>query len=117
MAGHDDSYAAENILNLVLDEIDDMIIIHDSGRIVVWMNRAATEKFDTSLEDMIGRECFTLFGRSTCCDDCPVTAAVRDDRLKSIRRMPTTGELFKCTTMPLTQNGEIKLVVQHLRKA
>jgi PAS domain-containing protein len=117
MAGQEESYAAESLLNIVLDEIDDMIIIHDSGHTVVWMNRAATEKFCTSLENMIGKGCYTLFGRSTCCDDCPVTAAVRDDRLKSIRRMPATGELFKCTTMPLTQNGEIKLVVQHLRKA
>ncbi|MCL2143400.1 MAG: PAS domain-containing protein [Methanomassiliicoccaceae archaeon] len=107
----------ESLLNLILDEIDDIIIIHDSEHTVVWMNRAGTEKFGVSLESVIGRGCFTLFGKTMCCDDCPVTAAVRDDRCKSFRTMPSTGERYKCTTMPLSQGGEIKLVVQHLRKA
>jgi PAS domain-containing protein len=107
---------AESLLNIVLDEIDDIIIIHDSEHTVVWMNRAGTEKFGRPLESIIGRECFTLFGRSTRCDDCSVISAVRDDRCKSFRTLPS-GERYKCTTMPLSQDGEIKLVVQHLRKA
>jgi len=108
---------AESILNIILDEIDDIITIHDSEHTVVWMNRAGTEKFGRSLESIIGKECFTLFGRSRCCDDCSVTSAVRDERCKSERILPLTGERYRCTTMPLTQNGEVKLVVQHLKKA
>jgi len=107
---------AESLLNIILDEIDDIIIIHDSEHTVVWMNRAGTEKFGIPLESIIGKGCYTLFKKSTCCDDCPVTAAVRDDRCKSERVIPATGERYKCTTMPLTRGGEIKLVVQHLRK-
>ena len=84
---------------------------------MVWVNRAGTEKFGKSLESIIGKECYTLFGRTKRCADCPVTAAIRDDRIKSIRTMPRTGERYKCTTMPLSRDGEIKLVVQHLRKA
>jgi len=112
---NDDGYA-ESLLNIILDEIDDIIMIHDSEHTLVWMNRAGTKKFGVPLEQVIGKGCFTLFGRSTCCDDCPVTAAVRDDRYKSVRYIPSTGERYNCTTMPLTRDGEIKLVVQHLRK-
>jgi PAS domain-containing protein len=108
---------AESLLNIILDEIDDIIIIHDSEHTVVWMNRAGTEKFGRPLETVIGKGCYTLFGRTTCCDDCPVTAAVRDDRCRSERTMPSTGERYRCTTMPLRQGGEIRLVVQHLRRA
>jgi PAS domain S-box-containing protein len=111
-----DGYA-ETILNIILDEIDDIIMIHDSEHTLVWMNRAGTQKFGVSLEKVIGKGCFTLFGRSTCCEDCQVTAAVRDDRCKSVRYIPSTGERYTCTTMPLTRDGEVKLVVQHLRKA
>ena len=111
-----DGYA-ESLLNIMLDEIDDIIMIHDSEHTVVWMNRAGTKKFNVSLEEVIGKECFTLFGRSTCCDDCTVTAAIRDDRCRSVRYLPSTGERYNCTTMPLSKDGEIKLVVQHLRKA
>jgi len=116
MAGHDDVYT-ESLLNIILDEIDDVIIIHDSEHTVVWMNRAGTEKFGRSLESVIGKGCYTLFGRSECCSDCPVTAAVRDERCKSFKVMPRTGERYRCTTIPLSKDGEIKLVVQHLRKA
>ena len=106
----------EEILNIVFDEIDDIIIIHDSEHTVVWMNRAGTEKFETSLENVIGRPCFSLFGRSKCCDVCTITSATRDDRSKNIRTIPKTGERYECITIPLTKGDEIKLVVQHLRK-
>ncbi|MCL2712881.1 MAG: hypothetical protein FWD37_06400 [Methanomassiliicoccaceae archaeon] len=108
---------ADSLLNIILDEIDDIIIIHDSEHTVVWMNRSGLEKFDVTLESITGQGCFTLFGRSRRCDDCPVTSAVRDGRYKSEKIMPRTGEKYKCTTMPLMQDGETKLVVQHLRKA
>ncbi|MCL2890603.1 MAG: PAS domain-containing protein [Methanomassiliicoccaceae archaeon] len=111
-----DGYA-ETILNIILDEIDDIITIHDSEHTLVWMNRAGTQKFGVKLEDVIGKGCFTLFGRSICCEDCSVTSSVHDGRCKNVRYIPSTGERYTCTTMPLTRDGEIKLVVQHLRKA
>jgi len=116
MTSQEDGYT-ESLLNIILDEIDDIIIIHDSQHTVVWMNRAGTKKFGRSLESVIGKECYTLFGKNMCCSDCPVTAAVRDDRCKSYRTIPTTGERYRCTTIPLSKEGDIKLVVQHLRKA
>jgi len=112
---NDEGYT-ESMLNIILDEIDDIIIIHDSAHTVVWMNCAATEKFDTSLEEMIGNRCYALFGRSKKCDFCTVTSATRDDKSKNIRIIPKTGEHYECTTIPLSQNDEIKLVVQHLKK-
>ena len=115
MPGQPDSYV-ESMLNIILDEIYDIIIIHDSEHTVVWMNRAATEKFGTSLEEMIGKRCYTLFGRSKKCDFCTVTSATRDDKSKNVRIIPKTGEHYECTTIPLSQGDEIKLVVQHLKR-
>jgi len=105
----------ESMLNIILDEIDDIITIHDSEHTVVWMNRAGTEKFETTLENIIGKQCFTLFGRSKCCDVCTITSATKDDR-SNVRIIPSTGERYECVTIPLTKGDEIKLVVQHLRK-
>jgi PAS domain-containing protein len=107
---------AETLLNIVLDQIDDIIMIHDSEFTVVWMNRAGTEKFGRSLESVIGRGCFTLFGRSIQCENCSVTAALIGCRCESERIIPGTGERYICTTIPLSQDGEVKLIVQHLRK-
>ena len=111
----DEGYT-ESMLNIILDEIDDIILIHDSEHTIVWMNRAGTDKFETTLDDIIGKPCFTLFGRSKRCDNCTVTSATRDDTSKNVRIIPRTREHYECTTIPLSQGDEIKLVVQHLKK-
>ncbi|MDR0791491.1 MAG: PAS domain-containing protein [Methanomassiliicoccaceae archaeon] len=116
MSGQKEGGYAESLLNIILDQIDDIIMIHDSQHTVVWMNRAGSEKFGISLEKVIGKSCFTLFGRSTHCDDCSVTAALIGCRCESERIIPATGERYSCMTIPLSQDGETKLVVQHLRR-
>jgi PAS domain-containing protein len=117
MIGQGDEGYTESVLNIIMDEIDDIIIIHDSEHTVVWMNRAGTEKFEIPLEDIIGKPCFTLFGRSRRCDSCTITSATKEDRSKSVRIIPKTREHYECTTIPLSRGDDIKLVVQHLRKA
>jgi PAS domain S-box-containing protein len=116
MIGQDEGGYEETLLNIVLDQIDDIIMIHDSQFTVVWMNRAGTEKFGLSLEKVIGKSCFTLFGRSIQCENCSVTAAMMGCHCESERTIPGTGERYSCTTIPLSQGGEIKMVVQHLRR-
>lgn len=107
----------EDLLNVVLDEVDDIIIIHDSEHTVVWMNRAALKEFDVSLEDVIGGRCYHLFGRQSCCDDCLVSKLAGGGKGKSIRTIPRTGETYNCISTPIMRNGELKLVVQHLKRS
>ncbi|MCL2608060.1 MAG: PAS domain-containing protein [Methanomassiliicoccaceae archaeon] len=117
MNAHDaDEDYTESVLNIILDEIDDIIIIHDSRHTIVWMNRAGVERFGRSLEDVIGKECYTLFGRSVHCENCTITSAIQEDASKKRRVFPSTGEFYECTTIPLTKGDDIKLVVQHLRR-
>ena len=40
---------ADVLLNMILDEIDDVILIHDSSHNVVWMNRAALKIFNKTV--------------------------------------------------------------------
>lgn len=106
----------EDLLNIVLDEVDDIIIIHDSEHTVVWMNRAGLKTFDESLDKVIGMRCYHLFGRNSCCDDCLVSTLVGGSKGHSVRTIPKTGEKFNCLSTPLMKEGELKLVVQHLKK-
>ncbi|MDR0778634.1 MAG: PAS domain-containing protein [Methanomassiliicoccaceae archaeon] len=116
MNGQNEVGYAESLLNIVLDQIDDIIMIHDSEYTVVWMNRAGTEKFNISLEKVIGKSCFTLFGKNAPCENCSVTAAMIGCRCENERIIPGRAERYRCTTIPLSQDGEVKLIVQHLRK-
>lgn len=106
---------ADVLLNLILDEIDDLIIIHDSSHNVVWMNRAALKAFDKSGDEVIGSKCYRLLGRSACCGDCNTVSGQIPVHRKDPRVIPGTGEKFECTTVPYFEDGKLKLVVQHLR--
>jgi PAS domain-containing protein len=107
----------EEMLNIVLDEVDDIIMIHDSEHTIVWMNRAGTKVFSRGLEDVIGDRCYHLFGRDCCCDDCRVSTLVGGNKAHSFRTIPGTGEKYICISTPIMKGGDVKLVVQHLKKA
>lgn len=112
----DSEQFTEELLNIVMDEVDDIIIIHDSEHTVVWMNRAGTKEFEIPLENVIGERCYHLFGRNSCCEDCLVSSLVGGKKGESVRIIPKTGERYNCISTPLMKDGELKLVVQHLKK-
>ena len=108
---------AESLLNIVLDEVDDIIMILETDHIVAWMNRAGTRAFGIELGDIVGKRCFTLFGKTSPCEDCNIwTESISSSKVQKIKVIPHTGKKYICSTMPLYQNGEVKLFVQHLRE-
>lgn len=105
----------EKLMNMILDMVDDIIIIHDSEHTIVWMNRAAEKAFGRSLESVIGTKCHALFGNSTACSDCTLKV-VSGAPTNAIRRriIPKTGVLCDCSAVPYYDDGKLKFVVQHL---
>jgi PAS domain-containing protein len=113
----DESTYAETILNVVLDEIDDIVLIHDSEHTLVWMNRAGLKEFGVKLDDIIGKRCYSLFGRNYRCEDCDVVKMqFGGSKAKRVKVIPHTGHEFICTSIPLYQDGHIRMVVQHLSR-
>ncbi len=117
----DDSCTLDNycdaILNIVLDVIEDIIIIHDSEYTVVWMNKAGLNAFNLKFEDVIGNQCHSLFCRSTPCDDCSIPRVITHGSIEQSERViPMQVESYDCTSTPVRdENGAIQMVVQHLR--
>ncbi len=106
---------ADVLLNMVLDEIDDLIIIHDSEHTIVWMNRAALKVFNKSADDVIGIKCYRLLGRTTCCVDCNVITMQAPVHCSKPRVIPGSDTEYSCTSIPYFKGGKVQLVVQHLR--
>jgi len=108
---------AESLLNIILDEVDDIIMILETDHTVAWMNRAGTKAFGIELGDIVGKRCYTLFGKTSPCEDCNIwTESISKTKSKKIKIIPKTGKEYVCSTLPLFQNGEVKLFVQHLRE-
>ncbi len=107
----------EKLMNMIMDMIDDIIIIHDSEHVIVWMNRAGEKAFGKSVDAVIGCKCYSLFGNSISCDDCTVNMVNVGSPVNTIRRriIPGTNVVCDCSSVPFYEGGHLKLVVQHLR--
>ncbi len=116
MARDQQEIYTEKLMNMILDLVDDIIIIHDSEHTIVWMNRAAEKAFGRPIDSVIGLKCHSLFGNSTACSDCMVKV-VAGAPANAIRRriIPKTGVQCDCSAIPFYENGQLKFVVQHLR--
>lgn len=107
----------EKLMNMILDAVDDIIIIHDSQHTVIWMNRAGEKAFGRSASQVIGSKCYSLFGNGAACADCTVNASNVGGPVSAVRRrvIPGTDTICDCSTIPYYEDGRLKLVVQHLR--
>jgi PAS domain S-box-containing protein len=111
-----DGVSAENLLNMILDEVDDMIIINDSERSVMWMNRAAQRGLGISLEEAEGSKCYELFGATCCCDSCKADHTLGGPRRCGCKfRCRNIGGEYECEPLPYYREGKLKIVVQHIR--
>ncbi|MBO4569109.1 MAG: PAS domain-containing protein [Candidatus Methanomethylophilaceae archaeon] len=115
MGRNEQDVYTEKLMNMILDLVDDIIIIHDSEHTVVWMNRAGEKAFDRSIDDVIGMKCYELFDNSMACADCVVKSSIGGPSNTSKRRViPKTGVQCDCSAVPYYENGSLKFVVQHL---
>ncbi|MBR7152672.1 MAG: PAS domain-containing protein [Candidatus Methanomethylophilaceae archaeon] len=107
----------EKLMNMIMDLVDDIIVIHDSEHTITWMNRAGEKAFGVPVDEVIGSKCHSLFNNSTPCADC-VTKTVNVGAPVNVTRrriIPRTGVECDCTAVPYYENGKLELVVQHLR--
>lgn len=107
----------EKLMNMIMDMIDDIIVIHDSEHTIIWMNRAGEKAFGTSVDKIIGLKCHSLFNNSTPCADCvaSVTSMGSPVNVTKRRIIPKTGVECECCALPYYRDGKLELVVQHLR--
>ncbi len=107
----------EKLMNMILDVIDDIIIIHDSAHTIIWINRAGEKAFGKSVDEIIGTKCYSLFGNTVSCSDCVANITNIGSPTNNIKRrtIPGSGIRCDCSAVPYYKNGKLELVVQHLR--
>ena len=72
-------------LETILNTIDDIITIQTNEQQIVWANRSALTTLKTTLAEVIGKPCHTLFQNSGVpCSDCPMSDGGNNDYSKPI---------------------------------
>jgi len=83
---------AEHEKSLILDNIDEIISLHDTDHEVLWANKAYQEATGLSSEEIIGKKCYELWGLDERCNDCPAEKSLRTGKPEEADMTPETQE-------------------------
>jgi len=108
---------SQALLNTTLDSIPDIIGIQNTDHTIIRYNRAGYEFLHLTPEEVHGRKCYELIGRTIPCDDCATGKALKSKKTEqSERYLPEYGIHLDCRSTPvLDKDGEIVFIVEQLR--
>jgi PAS domain S-box-containing protein len=111
-----DLQSQKQLLEGVLDSIKDVIGVQLPDHTMVQYNRSGYELLGLTQEQVQGKKCYELLGRTTPCDICATSRSLMSRTLVQIETyIPELDRDFLCTSNPiLDENGNIKLVIEQL---
>ncbi|MCX6698238.1 MAG: PAS domain S-box protein, partial [Methanoregula sp.] len=108
---------SQSLLNITLDSIPDIIGIQNTDHTIVRYNRAWYEFLHLTPEEVHGRKCYELIGRTIPCEKCATEKALKTKRMEQIENyLPDYDIHLDCRSSPvLDKDGEIVFIVEQLR--
>jgi len=106
----------KKLLEGVLDSIKDVIGVQLPDHKMVQYNRAGYELLGLTQDQVQGKRCYELLGRSCPCDICATTLSLISRTMETREIfIPELGRHFLCTSNPvLDDNRNIKLIIEQL---
>ncbi len=105
---------AKALLDGVLDAIPDVVGVQDAGHRIIRLNQAGYRLFNLRPEQVKGKKCYELIGRTDMCRPCATEKAWRTKRLERVEKfVPELSRYLDCRSNPvLDENGNIIMVVE-----
>ena len=92
---------AEQKLNTILNTMHEIILRLDSGRRIIWANRAACRAFGNE-DKIIGKKCHEVwFGLDTLCAECPAEHALQNFQMESAVIKHPNGQSYEIYSYPV----------------
>jgi PAS domain S-box-containing protein len=108
---------ALKLLKSIQDAIPDVIGVQDNDQRIVHYNQAGYKMLNKTYEEVVGKKCYELIGRTKQCDICSTAAAIKTQ--KPSRHEQYIAEIDTWLDMrayPIfDDNNEIIYLVEHLR--
>ncbi len=104
------------LIEAMLDGIPDIVGLQLPDHTIIRYNKAGYEILGLRPEEIQGRRCYEIIGRSSPCENCATTQAVLSKRKETVERyIPEVGRFMECTSNPvLDKKGEIELLIEVL---
>ncbi|EFI33728.1 multi-sensor hybrid histidine kinase [Desulfonatronospira thiodismutans ASO3-1] len=105
------------LLEATLDSIPDIIGIQKPDHTMIRYNQAGYDFLGLTPEEVKGRKCYELIGRSVPCSSCTSARAVRTGRQGFKEKyLPEYDRYLECISQPVFDSqGSVHLVVEQLR--
>jgi two-component system, NtrC family, response regulator HydG len=107
-------------LNKALNVLNEAVFVYDENMQIKYFNAAAERITGFSKEDVIGKQCVTLFNKSLCLNNCVLCQTVKNDPLQELTQFQSpffrkdgakrTGT-FKTGLLRRDPGGEIEVLV------
>jgi|GEM_PF-604663 len=99
---------------LVLNNISDNIIRLDLQNRVIWANQAAVRSLGRKPEEILGQQCYKLWGRAASdCTDCPTVLARTTGITQSKEMSSKDGRIWQVSSHPIKdEKGKVVSVVE-----
>jgi len=100
---------AEHEKEAILDSLAEQVVYQDTQMVVLWANAAACKWAGMSREQVIGRPCYQIWGKSDKpCDGCPVVKAMETGRPHETERTGPDGTVWFVQGSPVkSREGNI----------
>ncbi|MCP4536983.1 MAG: GAF domain-containing protein [Chloroflexi bacterium] len=109
-----ESQIAEQEKASILDHISELVIYQDTDMKILWANKAACESVDLSLEQLVGRYCYTVWQqRRKPCTSCPVVKARKTGQPQKAEMIFPDGRTWFARGYPIKDtNGDVANIVK-----
>jgi len=107
----------QTLLEATLNAIPDVIGIQDAHHNIIRYNQAGYEYLNMTYEEVVGKKCYELIGRTTPCSVCATSEVYRTKRPAQVERYikEVDGWLDIRAYPVLDDNGKVIRVIEHLR--
>jgi len=114
---HKENIETATLLNAVLDAIPDMIGIQNLEHEIIRYNKAGYTFLGKTQEEVCGKKCYTLIGRTKECDICSTTECLKTKKPAQHQQFfPEYNIWFDMRSYPiLDEKGNITLIIEHIR--
>lgn len=108
---------AVKLLQSIQDAIPDVIGVQDKNHNIVQYNQAGYELLNKSHEEVVGKKCFNLIGRTHECEICSTIKAIKTKKPERHEQyFPELNMWLDMRAYPiLDENDNIIYIVEHLR--
>lgn len=106
-----------NLLDTVLDAIPDVIGLQDTDQRIIRFNQAGYRFWGVEPDQVHGKKCYSVIGRSRPCVTCAVSEVHRTGKPAEVEKYEQTiAKWLNVRAYPVfDENGHIALVIEHVR--